>query len=1154
MHRRTWLRSAAALAGLPGLAIGRPVPATATRRADDGPIDLGTRRELFVDRFLIDRLDGGAALTLEPPRDEGVALRLDRPWEGAFCGYATVIRDGPAFRMYYRGLPSAGADGSGLEVTCVAESPDGITWTRPELGLFERDGTRGNNVVLADMPPFSHNFCPMIDGRPGVPAAERYKALAGTGRSGLHAFASGDGLRWRQLADGPVLTEGAFDSQNVPFWSEHEGRYLCYFRVFVDGIRRIARAESDDFLRWSGPSLMGYGDRPIEHLYTNQTAPYFRAPHLYLGIAARFMPGRQVITPDEAAAIGVDPSYFGDCSDAVLITTRGGDTYDRTFMEGFLVPGIGPENWVSRTNYPARNVVPDRPDRALLLRQPELRPADGPPPPLLAPARRLRPRPGPLRGRRAAHSPPDVRRRSALPELCDLGGRRHPGRGPGAGRPADPRLRPGRRGRDDRQRDRPAGPLAGRCRSRFARRPTGPAPVRDEGREPLRDEVPGRGGGGVMTRENLSRRSALGRIAAMAGASAIAGTARGDEPRFRLGCVSADVTIPPGHPCMGGGIEPAREVLDPLLARGVVLIGGDRPVVILAVDWCEIRNEAYERWRAAIAEAAGTTPDRVLVASVHQHDAPVADLEAERLLRDAGAAGSVCDPEFHEVAVGRVAGAVREAVAGAVPITHVGTGSAVVERVASNRRYLRPDGTPAFDRTSTTRDPYARDQPEGTVDPVLRTLSFWDGDRPVAALSAYATHPMSSYGHGLVSADFVGLARRRRQEEDPETFQVYLSGCSGNVTAGKYNDGSPGTREALAGRLSEAMAAAWRDTDRRPLTAIGFRSVPLVLEPRADEGFTVDDLTGRLEHDPSPFGQCLAAMGLSWRRRCEAGRPIDLPVVDLGGALFALLPAESYVEFQLLAQRLRPDCLRRGRRLRRVRPRLHPDRAGRRRGGHEPPRLVLGRPRRRAGHDRRPPVGARALILPDPPGAATGPATPQDGDRHEVRTEHRSSTTHDSSRHHPPIVPRRRGRRRGRERGGPGRFDGPAEADRPGRHRGPPPLARPALRRSLPARLLLGGGLADARRRPRLALRRPVPRGRPRPVDRRPPRGADLPDDRRGADLRDLRAGRRRRGRHRRARALPEEREGPDAIPPLRLLPAGRRRLRGQRAVRPCLQ
>jgi hypothetical protein len=143
----------------------------------------------------------------------------------------------------------------------------------------------------------------------------------------------------------------------VPFWSEHEGCYVCYFRVFVKGVRRIARTTSKDFVTWSEPVLMGYGDRPVEHLYTNQTSPYFRAPHLYVGIAARFFPGRQVLTAEQAKAINVDPGYFKDCSDAVLLTTRGGDRYERTFMEGFLAPGIGPENWVSRTNYPALNVV-----------------------------------------------------------------------------------------------------------------------------------------------------------------------------------------------------------------------------------------------------------------------------------------------------------------------------------------------------------------------------------------------------------------------------------------------------------------------------------------------------------------------------------------------------------------------------------------------------------------------------------------------------------------------------------------------------------------------------------------------------------------------------------------------------------------------------
>jgi hypothetical protein len=197
----------------------------------------------------------------------------------------------------------------------------------------------------------------MLDARKGVPPDERYKALAGTGKSGLVAFVSADGLRWRKLRDRPVITRGAFDSQNVPFWSEVEQCYLCYFRVFVQGIRRISRTTSKDFVNWTEPVLMQYGDRPVEHLYTNQTSPYFRAPHLYVAVAARFFPGRRVLTPEQARAIKVDPGYFNDCSDGVLLTTRGGDRYDRTFMEGFLCPGIGLENWVSRTNYPALNVV-----------------------------------------------------------------------------------------------------------------------------------------------------------------------------------------------------------------------------------------------------------------------------------------------------------------------------------------------------------------------------------------------------------------------------------------------------------------------------------------------------------------------------------------------------------------------------------------------------------------------------------------------------------------------------------------------------------------------------------------------------------------------------------------------------------------------------
>jgi len=329
------------------------------------------------------------------------------------------------------------------------------------------------------------------------------------------------------------------------------------------------------------------------------------------------------------------------------------------------------------------------------------------------------------------------------------------------------------------------------------------------------------------------------------------------------------------------------------------------------VDWCEVRNDAYARWQAVLAEAAGTGPERVLLTTVHQHDAPVADLEAERILRSRKLAGTVCDPEFHESAVQAVAKALRKSLASARPFTHLGTGQAKVEKVASNRRYTLPDGTVRFDRTSSTRNPSAIAAEEGLIDPWLKTLSFWDGDEPLAAVSFYAVHPMSYYGQGEVSADFPGLARRRRQAELPGVKQIYCSGASGNVTAGKYNTGARENRALLAERLRAAMAGAWADTRRRPVERFDFRAAPLRLEPRDGPGFTRDDLEKKLGagsrvSDSQSFEQCLAAMGLSWRSRIDAGRPLSVPVIDFGAAQLLLLPGESYLEFQLAAQQMKP--------------------------------------------------------------------------------------------------------------------------------------------------------------------------------------------------------------------------------------------------------
>jgi len=336
------------------------------------PREVGSRLELLVDRHLVDRLEG-CELRMAEPVARGVALAFDKPWEGAFSGYVTVLQDGPLVRMYYRGLPVAGRDGSTNEVTCYAESRDGVTWSKPSLGLFEVMGTRENNVVLAGQAPFSHNFSPFLDTRPGVPAAERYKALAGTVDSGLHGFVSEDGLRWRRMEGGPLLKEGAFDSQNVGCWSEAEGRYLVYLRSWTGGgfagFRSISRATSVDFRTWTRPEPMTFGDAPPEHLYTSQTQPYPRAPHLLVATPMRFVPGRRVLSEEQEKALGVSKGYAADTAEAVLMTSRGGTRYQRTFLEGFIRPGLDAGNWASRAGLTALGMIQTGPGAMSLYKQ-----------------------------------------------------------------------------------------------------------------------------------------------------------------------------------------------------------------------------------------------------------------------------------------------------------------------------------------------------------------------------------------------------------------------------------------------------------------------------------------------------------------------------------------------------------------------------------------------------------------------------------------------------------------------------------------------------------------------------------------------------------------------------------------------------------------
>jgi len=341
-------------------------------------IDSGLRWELFVDRTLIDRMDG-VELCMHRPQPAEKVMEFNQPWEGAFAGYATVIKDGNLYRMYYRAGGNLKLED---QVTCLAESEDGIHWIKPERNLYECDGSKNNNIVFADDNVAGHNFSPFLDTNPDCPPDERYKALGGLYRytkdpsvKGLLGFVSPDGIHWKTIGENPLIERpnmNAFDSQNVAFWSLAEKKYICYCRMwlgtdpskgnYLDGIRWIGRTTSDDFINWSEIKVMGIvhdgKDAPKYDLYTNQTHPYYRAPHIYIGTAARFMEGRQIISDEQAKEIRVNPKYYKDCSDAILLSTRAGTKiYQQTFLSSFLRPGIGLENWISRTNYPVLNIV-----------------------------------------------------------------------------------------------------------------------------------------------------------------------------------------------------------------------------------------------------------------------------------------------------------------------------------------------------------------------------------------------------------------------------------------------------------------------------------------------------------------------------------------------------------------------------------------------------------------------------------------------------------------------------------------------------------------------------------------------------------------------------------------------------------------------------
>ena len=310
----------------------------------ENPVGIGENRQLFVDDFWIAD-STGVDRVLHSPTRQSVALEPEHPWEVGGLSYLIAIPDQGKFRGWYRADPQL-QDSDYNSITCYAESDDGINWTKPSLGLIEFNGSKDNNIVWTEP---GINLAPFKDANPDAKPEEQYKAFIRVKRVML-ALSSPDGLRWEIMREEPILTEYPFDTLNLAFWDTWRKEYVGYFRSvagrgtsdFFKGVRWIRRGTSKDFLNWSPLENIDCGDTPWEHFYTNSCIQYDRAPGTYLMFPSRFVHDR-IPNPDWTYDTGV--------SDIVFMSSRDGFSFDRSFLEAFIRPGLDFNNWHDRGIY-----------------------------------------------------------------------------------------------------------------------------------------------------------------------------------------------------------------------------------------------------------------------------------------------------------------------------------------------------------------------------------------------------------------------------------------------------------------------------------------------------------------------------------------------------------------------------------------------------------------------------------------------------------------------------------------------------------------------------------------------------------------------------------------------------------------------------------
>jgi hypothetical protein len=378
----------------------------------------------------------------------------------------------------------------------------------------------------------------------------------------------------------------------------------------------------------------------------------------------------------------------------------------------------------------------------------------------------------------------------------------------------------------------------------------------------------------------------------------------GAADELRVATFRCDITPPLGQPLIS--CDPVRTVEQPLLAKGIVLESGGQRYVLCALDWCELCNGSHDDFQRKIAAGAGADPARVAVQCVHQHTAPLVDMDAQKLLAELGFTKPQIDPKVFDEIEQRVVNAVKQSLARLEPFDQIGVGQAKVDRVASSRRFIDAAGK-IHSRMSSCKDPAVRALPEGTVDPYLKTITLARGQKPLVRLHYYATHPQSFYGDGRASSDIVGDAREELERTE-HVFQVYFNGCGGDVALGKYNDGSKKCRVELAERLLAGMKTSAAATKLCPAGPICWRTYPLALPRRTDDGFS---MSAALAHMNDPKAAPLVrlfngAQHVVFHRRSQ--QPIELSSLEIGNVHILHLPGEPLVAYQLFAQSIRPEA------------------------------------------------------------------------------------------------------------------------------------------------------------------------------------------------------------------------------------------------------